>query len=178
MDGVINEGAMKILLWVGLFAGVRVGSAQRPAVNLVTHNRIVIARPAAAVWPFIVEPNSWKMGAKLVHRSGSSGQVGEVFSAAEANAPFLVENVELVVDRRRTIKLYQADGALIGYATWTLDENGGKTTVGYDVYAESLIPAGSGTTADARAEAERAERKANIKRFDAELAALKGLVER
>lgn len=170
---------MKVAVCLGLLFAGRIGAAQpRAAVNLVTHNRIEIARPAAVIWPYILEPNLWKMGAKLVHRSGPAGQVGEVFGATEPNVTFLVENVELISNRRRTIKLYQPDGTLLGYATWTLEESGGRSTVGYDVYSESLFPPGQAATAEALAKAELLGNDANVKRFKAEFGALKRLVER
>ncbi len=161
-----------------------VAQNRRVATHLLTHNRIEITRPAATIWPFILKPQAWKQGLQLVHQSGPAGRVGEVFAAVEAANPtrvmLLVENVELVPNERRTIKLLQPDGRLAGFATWTLDETGGRTVVGYDVYSETVLPADQAAklSAAAVAELERSEHNANFKRFDAELAALKGLVER
>src|SRR5688572_15114959 len=111
---------------------------KRVAINLVTHSQVEIQRGAAAIWPRIVDPSEWKQGLKLRHHAGPTGTAGEIFAAfdpANPNDPpsFLVENVELVPNVRRTIKLYAPGGNLIGYATWTLEESGGRTVVGYDV---------------------------------------------
>lgn len=155
----------------------------RLATNLLTHNAIVIARPAAAVWPYIVDPSSWKQGNRLVHRSGPVGQVGEVFASVSASTPndadYFVQNVELEPNRRRTIKLYGRDGGMIGFAAFTLEESSGRTTVSYDVFAETILPPSRAqeTTPQALAESERVAREANARRFDAELATLKRLAE-
>ncbi len=39
-------------------------------MELVTYNEIVIDRPAAIIWPYIVNPEEWKQGAKLDLVSG------------------------------------------------------------------------------------------------------------
>ena len=165
-----------------VFAGS--ASAQpRIATNLVTHSEVSIDRPAAIIWPWIVDPSPWKHGAALAHQSGPVGAVGDVFAAREpddrSKVAFYVENVELVPNRRRTIKIYSPTMALVGYAAWTLAEAGGRTTVRYDVYSESLIePAqAKSMTAAQIQEAERTVLAANQKRFDEELLELKRLAE-
>jgi hypothetical protein len=159
-------------------------SAQaRPATNLVTHSLVTIARPAAVVWPYILDPNEWKQGAKLWHHSGPPGQEGEVFAAGDpamkAKILFFVENVELVPAQRRTIKIYEPGGTLAGFATWTVRSDGNKTLVGYDVYSETRIDAGQANRSNPaeRQAAERRERQTNQQRFDRELVELKRLVE-
>jgi len=156
---------------------------ERVATHLVTTNAIVIARPAAVVWPYIMEPGSWKQGNRLVHHAGPRGRTGERFAAVSAARPdrpdYFVENVEVTPPERRVIKLYAPDGTLIGFAAFVLTESGGSTTVRYDVYTETVISAAerARTTPAARAVAERADREASRRRFDAELQALKRLVE-
>ena len=166
---------------VGSIVTVSTATAQaRPAINLVTHSRVEINRGAAAIWPRIVDPSEWKQGLKLRHHGGTPGAAGEVLAAVDPANPaepaFLVENVELVPNVRRTIKLYLPSGGLIGYATWTLEPRGATTVVGYDVYSETLVPAEAARTTDL-AEQQRVEYGTNQKRFDAELVALKRLVE-
>ncbi len=130
-------------------------------MNLVTHSSVTIDRPASAIWPQILDPTEWKHGAKLWHNGGPVGQVGEVFAAGDpadkTKVAFLVENVELVANQRRTI----------------------KTVVTYDVYSETLIdPAQAKSMTVAQVlEAERTAFLANQKRFDEELRELKRLVE-
>ena len=77
--------------------------------------------------------------------------------ADKTTVAFLVENVELVANQRRTI----------------------KTVVTHDVYSETLIdPAqAKSMTAAQVLEAERTALVANQKRFDEELRELKRLVE-
>ncbi|MEZ4588218.1 MAG: hypothetical protein R2909_17710 [Gemmatimonadales bacterium] len=170
--------------------GARPVAAQpRAAIDLVTHSEISIDRPAALIWPRILDPSAWKQGASLRHHAGPVGAVGEIFAAVEPADPgkvaFYVENVELEPRRRRTIKLIAPAGAtgsggsLIGYASWTLTESGGRTVVRYDVYSETrLDPAqAAATSAAERLEAERTARATSQARFDRELAALKRLAE-
>jgi len=159
------------------------GAAQdRPALNLNTHSRVTIDAPAAAIWPHIVEPRAWKQGLEL-RRHGSPSGLGETFAAFAPGDPesiaFFVENVELLPNARRTIKLHTPDGALIGFATWTLVETGGHTVVGYDVYSETLLSDEQrrALTREALAEQEKASSASSQERFDAELRALKRLVE-
>lgn len=159
------------------------GAQERPATHLVTHNEVTIARPASAIWPYIVDPSAWKQGNKLAHRAGPVGGVGEVFAAVNAESPdktdYFVQNVELDPNRRRTIKLVSPDDVLIGFATFELREQGGTTVVRYDVYAESRVPDVQAKTMSpqAMAAAERAAIRANGARFQAELEGLKKLVE-
>jgi hypothetical protein len=160
-----------------------VAAQTRPAANLVTHSEVTIDRPAAKIWPHILDPNAWKQGAKAWHYAGPAGQVGEVFAAgdpaAKSKPEFLFENVELVPNQHRTIKIYATGGALIGYASWWLKEQGGRTVVGYDVYSETVIdPAQArASTPEKLRESERAAAATNKARFDQELVALKKLVD-
>ncbi len=172
--------------WVAL-VGIMAGPAaaqERAAINLVTHSEVTIDRPATDIWPLIIDPSAWKAGATLKHRSGPAGKVGEILAAMEPGngekVTFLVENVELAPNERRTIKLYTPGGTLIGYATWSLRAGAGRTVVGYDVYSETLLDAAQ-AKAMTPAQLQEAERDAvvtNRKRFDQELLALKALVEK
>jgi hypothetical protein len=155
----------------------------RPAMDLVTHSRVRIERPAASIWPLIIEPSSWKRGLELVHHEGPRGARGEVFAARDpgsrATIAFFVENVELETNRRRTIKLYAPTGTLIGFATWTLTGVDGGTEVGYDVFSETVVSQEQ-ARAMGRDSLRLMERQAfttNQQRFDDELLALKRLVE-
>lgn len=94
---------------------------------------------------------------------------------------YYVENVELVPPRRRTIKLLQnRGGGLLGFASWGLSEQEGKTTVTYDVYAE--VSPSTETLADLTATEREAfemqSRTAQDARFRQELLDLKRLLER
>lgn len=151
--------------------------------DLVTHNSIVIDRPAGAIWPLIVDVTAWKRGATLRHLSGTRGQVGEIFEAMMNNAStkplFYMQNIELVDHERRTVKLYAIDsGPLIGYASWELQEFRGKTRVSYDVYGEIPLPAdNTKETAQNVAEQQALYTAENKARFQAELQELKRLIE-
>lgn len=154
----------------------------RVALNLNTHSQVEIDRPAAAIWPHILDPNPWKQGLKLTHQAGPAGQVGEILGAPDPGnqgaAVFFAENVEVVPNQRRTIKLYEPSGRLLGFASWTLTERNGRTLVEYDVYSEVLLPPEqAGQSKEALAQQERRNYDSNKKRFDDELVALKRLVE-
>ncbi|MBL8962127.1 MAG: hypothetical protein JNJ98_19855 [Gemmatimonadetes bacterium] len=171
------------VLFGALVPALAHGQGERVATHLITSNEVVIARPAMAIWPYIMDPSTWKQSNTLVHRSGPNGATGEVFAAVSAASPqqveYFLENAEVTPGRRRVIKLYTPGGVLIGFAAFVLSESGGRTTVRYDVYSEVVLsPAERASqTAAARAEAERVTREATMKRFDAELRTLKQLVE-
>ncbi|WP_396221750.1 hypothetical protein, partial [Gemmatimonas sp.] len=115
------------------------------ATHLVAQRTVTIERTVMAVWPHIVEPSAWKQGNRLTHVGGPWGAAGEVFAArpAAGGAPdYYLVNAELVPYRRRTMKLVGTDGTLMGFATYSLEEHDGRTTVRYDVFAETRLPAG------------------------------------
>jgi hypothetical protein len=157
--------------------------APRRALNLVTSESVIIERPARAVWPFILDQSAWKTTVKLQHVGGRMNAEGEIFAArvGEVDTPimFFLQTMELVPLKRRTIKLYNAEGGpLIGFASWELDDLHDKSKVTYRVYAEIL--ASPATTTDNAAlllEQQRRYTSENETRFRAELAALKRLVE-
>ncbi len=171
---------------VALMSGVAIQSNDnRAASDLVTHSSVAIDAAASEVWPHIVDPSTWKEALPLRHHAGQPGAVGEVFAAFDPAAPetiaYLVVNVELVANQRRSIKLtFPGRGPLIGYATWTLTEHDGSTVVTYDVYTETVLASedGSRLTEEEIAELTREAYATNKPRFDRELVALKKLVER
>jgi hypothetical protein len=174
--------------WVLSISALPVAAAfadgpHRLAVNLNLHSQIEIERPAAAIWPHIMEPNSWKPDRKLVHYAGPEGQIGEVFAIGGTGNGgkiwFLVENVEIVPNLRRTIKMYDPEGHLLGFSTWLLTELDGRTIVAYDVHGESVLSSNRAkeTTSESIAVQERDGHEVNKKRIDAELVTLKRLVE-
>ena len=172
---------MILVLLVYLIAVPPAIAQTRVALNLTTHSQVEIDRPAAAIWPHILDPSPWKQGLKLTYHAGPAGQVGEILGArdpASGAVAFFAENVEVVPNQRRTIKLYDPSGRLLGFASWTLTDRNGRTAVGYDVYSETLLaPEQARQSKEALAEQERQAYESNKKRFDAELVALKRLVE-
>jgi hypothetical protein len=110
--------------------------------DLIVHEEIVISRVASQVWPYILAPNTWKMGPVLEHRHGFTGRCGELFAAVSPGSSqtlFYAQNVEVCPSKRRTIKLLRDDrNTLLGYASWCLRESEGTTTVTYDVYVQAL----------------------------------------
>lgn len=158
--------------------------SERMSRELLTHDSVLIDSSAATIWPYILDPNSWKKGDRNEHLSGAPGQLGEILVAkdggAAAEPDFYLQNVELVPNKRRTIKLYaSANGPLIGYASWVLHEENGKTRVTYHVFTENLLSPKEvkGLTAKQLAEAQRQFTNENETRFIAELAGLKILIE-
>jgi hypothetical protein len=159
-------------------------SWQRPNWGLYSHASILIDRPAATIWPFILNTEQWKQ--TLHHRrvSGAAGEMGEIVaeSLAAGQAPlFYSETVELVPQVRRTIKLYAPDhGPLIGFASWELQERDARTRVTYHVYSETLMSADELKTQSVAqfSAAGKASDSSNQQRFRAELKELKRLVEK
>jgi hypothetical protein len=105
-------------------------------LDFLTHSKVSIAADASTVWAMITKPMAGAQ--QLIPIGGEPGKVGERFHAVSSAAPdtplFVVVNVELVPDKRRTIRLDGLDGAFMGFATWTLTPEGGETVLAYDVY--------------------------------------------
>jgi hypothetical protein len=156
---------------------------ERPAMELVTYNEIIIDRPASDIWPYIVAPAAWKQGAKQELVSGEPGKLGAIYRAFLPAKPnetlFYSEDVELVPNQVRSIKIYPpAQGALTGYSSWRLRAVGESTRVSYHVLSEFLLPAEAAAMPDAALSAlQEKSRKDNQQRFQRELEALKRLVE-
>jgi hypothetical protein len=155
----------------------------RPNWGLYSHESILIDRPAAGIWPLILDTDQWKRELQHQHVSGAQGAIGEVVahSVAKGQAPlFYSETVELVPNIRRTIKLYAPNpGPLIGFASWELEERKGKTRVTYHVYSETLLSNDeleSQTTGQIAA-AQKLSDSQNRARFRTELVQLKRLAE-
>jgi hypothetical protein len=149
-------------------------AATLTTIDFLTHSKVAIAADAATIWPEIVTPGSWRAGQQLVPIGGDAGRLGERFQAIYPEAPetplFFVENVELIAETRRTIRLEELDGRVIGFATWELTPAEGGTVVAYDVYCRgAMLPPGQ-STEDLMAVAQRG--------MDDGLLALKAFIER
>jgi hypothetical protein len=155
----------------------------RPNWGLYSHESILIDRPAATIWPFILNTDKWKHALQPRRVSGVEGQTGEIVaqSLAAGQPPlFYGETVELVPNVRRTIKLYAPNhGPLIGFASWELEEAGAKTRVTYHVYSETLISPDDlkNQSSTQLAAAGMTSESQNQQRFRAELRELKRLAE-
>lgn len=159
-------------------AGARAPAATGDRIDFVTHNAIQIRAGAKAIWPHIVSLD-WKQGAKLVPTSRLRDAVGATFDSVESNGVtgHRVENVEMVPQHIRTIRLTAIDGSLIGYAAWTLMKRGRSTMVRYDVYCFPKAVESGGLSPAEIVAAKRRYLDENVRRFGKELAALKALVE-
>lgn len=114
-------------------------------IDYLTHSKVRIAADAATLWPHIVDTSGWQHRQGLVHIGGEPGCVGEQFHAVASSNPevplFHVENVELISQRRRTIRLTDLDGIFLGFSTWELTQAGDDTIVAYDTYCRGpLLP--------------------------------------
>lgn len=142
-------------------------------VDLVTHNAVEILAEPSVVWPFLLDADSWKQGAKPVRESGEPNAVGEVRGAREVvdgvEYVLTVETVVLDPPFRKVVKLLTGSPDDPGWAAWQLVPHGGSTLAAYDLYSRHDI-GGTGMNADDYLAAHRL-------RFDAELAELKRLVE-
>lgn len=178
-----------IAAWAGALtlAPLQAIEAQRGRVaeELVALHRIEIDRPAKAIWPHILDTSTWKRGNRLEHVSGERGQVGEVFASIPRDGmskpEYYVQTVELTPPWRRTNKLYGRgrDAPLIGYSSWELEEEGGKTILSYRVFTEVLLRADfvkSHSADQLRAHQREYSSKHNA-RFKSELQALKEMLE-
>ena len=152
------------------------------SVDLVTHNDIVVRASARQIWPYIVDPTKWKSAVRLIAVDGAPCGIGRRYRAAmpndRDNVLFLVEDVEWFVERRRTIRLNEAEGALIGFSSWELTPAGRATKVTYDVYCQLQMPdAVVSEVSTDRSSTREDFHLANHRRFAEELTVLKRLVE-
>ena len=171
----ISASVLLILLLPAVAIGQE--AAPRRAIDLVTEDSIRIDRPAAGVWPFILDDSAWKKAVKATHVSGPARQVGEVFAASVPTAGpdtlYYMKTVDLETNRRLTLKLFNVkEGPLIGYASFALEEDAGKTRVTYRVFAELPV-----TESQDPAQTQLRAVKDNQARFRAELHELKRLAE-
>src|SRR5688572_6365027 len=117
--------------------------AETVLVDFVSHGEIAVSASPEAIWPAIVDTNGWH-GTWLTSVGGPPGEVGERFHASDpANrevALLHIENVELDLGRRRTIRINTPDGSFSGYSSWLLTERGAETVVGYDVFCLYPFP--------------------------------------
>ena len=165
-----------VLALVSSVCGAQDADSTHAALNLLTRDSVLIARPAQAVWPMIVHDSAWKKTVKLQHVDGPLDAAGEIIAArlGDPDSPilFYLQTMEMVPLKRRTMKLYNvAGGPLIGFASWELEQLHGQTKVTYRVYAEFPSSAAPSPEQQQRYTSE------NETRFRQELATLKRLVE-
>jgi hypothetical protein len=136
-------------------------------MDFITHNQVAVNAPAAAIWPFVMQMERWKKGASLVPVDGAPNRLGSKFKMLQDGKPagWTVENVELVTQQVRTLRMNGPDGTLAGYAILRLTPHGRSTLVRYDVFAALPVPS-------ELAEPDKWTRylAENHKRFDEELA--------
>jgi hypothetical protein len=145
--------------------------------NLITHSEVLIARPAADIWPYILDPSGWKMVVASDLIAGEPDQLGEVRRISGGSGDqaytFTIETVALQVNSHKVVKIYPDDGTHFGFSAWRLFEQPGGTLVTYDVYSENRIPGLS--TEQARAQQQH-DYELNQPRLDQELLKLKELL--
>jgi hypothetical protein len=133
-------------------------------VDFVVHCDVLIDAAPSQVWPHIVDTNGW-------HRSTLLLPVGDRFHAVPRAQPDLVGfhavNVELEVESRRTMRLETPEGVFMGFCTYTLIEDQGRTLARYEVFAQQPVPAEHAAGFIDRAR----------ERVDGDLAALKAVIE-
>ena len=152
------------------------------SVDLITHNSVSIAAPAAQVWPWIIDTNAWKQGTKLALVDGAADQPGGRFGAYLPKDPtnilLEVTNAEVVPEVRRTIRLNAPGGALMCFASWKLSPDGETTIVEYDVYGVAPVELPASYTDHDKQRVTGELRAQSEERFNAELAALRDLAVR
>jgi hypothetical protein len=153
-------------------------------LEIYAHSSVLMEQAAADIWPFVIDPNSWKQGLKLRHVDGEQNQVGQVFAAlaspGDATPQLYVKNVEVIPNQLRTIKLMSPDdGATVGYSSWVLEESYGMTRVSYHVYVSMPLPeeAVVNMSAEQIADMKARQQAENAARYKDELLALKAAVE-
>lgn len=176
-----------VLKWLAMsiaMAAWHVASAQQPpaqeTVDLIVRTSIDIDRPAAAVWPVLVDLKAWKSSVgSLQHMSGEPEKEGELRFMTPMNATaqhgYLIQTMRVVPNRQLVLKLFPSDrAAFLGFAAFTLEESERKTRVTYDVYAEYRM---GDMTAQQRSELAQQMHEDVKAKLEAENLQLKKLVE-
>lgn len=149
-------------------------------IDFLTHNVVRIAAPESFVWPYVLDSNSWKAGAKMFSIDGERGTIGERFRAsmAETSEPlYMMETVELITDKRWTVRLDDLDGTLIGYATWELPQDNGGTLLQYHTFCQLRLVKGSAVTQELSGISSKGIVQDGSRRIDEEFRRLKSAVE-
>jgi len=182
MTSRVTFGSLAILMWAVLPATIGYAEDDVIYLNLFTHAEVHISESPESIWPYIVDPSDWKTASKISHYSGTSGEVGEVRKVGGEEGGsgyhFFIETVALDAHKRQVIKLADDQGALMGYAAFTLYAGDSGTLVTYDVYAESTMDEmPEDVTPDQIPAIEAEYMNTNQARFERELVHLKKIVE-
>lgn len=149
-------------------------------IDFLTHNVVRIAATDRYVWPYVLDPNSWKAGAKMFSIDGERGSIGERFRASMVETSetlYMMETVELITHKRWTVRLDDLDGALIGYATWELTQENGGTLLQYHTFCQLRLMQGSAVTQRLSGISSKDIVQDGSRRVDEEFQRLKGAVE-
>lgn len=149
-------------------------------IDFLTHNNVRIAAPDSYVWPYLLDSNSWKAGAKMFSVDGERGTIGERFRASmfeTSETLYMVETVELIPIKRWTVRLDDLDGALIGYATWELTQDNDDTLLQYHTFCQLRLVQGSAVTPKLSGILSKEIVQDGSRRIDEEFRRLKAAVE-
>jgi uncharacterized protein YndB with AHSA1/START domain len=121
-----------------------------------SRNEIVIDRPAAEVWAILNDQDPaaiqlWNPTVTQIdHVSGERGKEGEVVIVGKdtGQTPFYMRTIRIVPNQQRVLRIDQVDGLMCGYVDHSLYETDGKTTVVYNGYLETKIPAEAAASLD------------------------------
>jgi hypothetical protein len=151
-----------------------------PWVAVVVRSEIQIERPASQVWPVLLDLKAWKQGiGALAHVAGAVGAEDELrfLVPPDGNAAngYFLRTAHVVPLHRIVFELFPRERAtFFGFASFTLEEQQGRTTVTYDVYLDFRSADLSGQQ---RAELRRRRHDEMQVKFAAEHAKLKALIE-
>jgi hypothetical protein len=177
---IFRAGILSVIAAGLLLSPAAAGDESRVyTFDSVVRTEITINRPAAEVWPTLVDLASWKDSiGSLDHVSGEPGAEGELEfmtpAGGTAEQGFFVQTVLLAPPRQFVIKVFPKDDSFFCFADFTLTENGGVTHIIYNVYTEDRFE--GMTEEEARALGEKI-RQATIDKHNAENRRLKELVE-
>jgi hypothetical protein len=111
--------------------------------DFLSHAETVVQAPAERVWAAVLNPSDWH-GTLMTHVGGPKDEVGEQLVATPVDQPdtvmLRIHNVEMVPNRRRTIRIHTPEDVFTGYSSWVLQDRGEETLVGYDVFTRYPFP--------------------------------------
>jgi hypothetical protein len=174
----VRAAMLLTAMWTTLLAAANAPPDE--AIDLIVRSEVTIDRPAALVWPRLLDLASWKDSiGSLEHVAGEPNAAGELrfVKPPDGNeaAGYFVRSVKLVPGRQLVMKLFGQGGqAFVGFAAFNLNEASGRTTVVYDVYVEYRVP---DLSEEERRDAAEQLYRATQTKLDQEHLKLKALVE-
>jgi polyketide cyclase/dehydrase/lipid transport protein len=115
-------------------------------IDLAVRSEIMIDRPAAIVWPYVLDMSKWMSGLRFQNVAGTAGEEGEVrlvTAQADGTYPsYLITTVRVKPFEQYVLKVKPEEGSdYFGFADFSFTGRNGMTQLVYDIYLELRVVA-------------------------------------